>query len=50
MAVQPGPKGTRDFYPELMSFQEYLFDSWKQTCRRYSFEAAIVNLTAPQLW
>ncbi len=38
MAVQPGPKGTRDFYPELMSFQEYLFDSWKQTCRRYSFE------------
>lgn len=38
MAVQPGPKGTRDFYPELMSFQEYLFDSWKKTCRRYSFE------------
>ncbi|MBN1760896.1 MAG: ATP phosphoribosyltransferase regulatory subunit, partial [Chitinispirillaceae bacterium] len=39
MAIQPGPKGTRDFYPDLMSFQEYLFDSWRKTCRRYSFEA-----------
>ena len=39
MAVPSGPKGTRDFYPELQSIQEYLFDSWRKTCRRYSFEA-----------
>ena len=38
MAVQSGPKGTRDFYPELQAFQEYLFDSWRKTCKRYSFE------------
>lgn len=39
MAVPSGPKGTRDFYPEIMSFQEYLFNSWQKTCKRYSFEA-----------
>ena len=39
MSVPAGPKGTRDFYPAEMAFQEYLFSSWKKTCRRYSFEA-----------
>jgi len=32
------PKGTRDFYPEDMAFQQYIFDSWRKTCRRYGFE------------
>lgn len=39
MAVPSGPKGTRDFYPEQMAFQEYLFASWQKTCRRYGFES-----------
>jgi len=32
------PKGTRDFYPEDMAFQQYIFDSWRKTCRKYGFE------------
>lgn len=39
MSVPVGPKGTRDFYPIDMAFQEYLFSSWSKTCRRYGFEA-----------
>lgn len=38
MAFLPGPKGTRDFYPEDMSFQQYIFNSWKKTCERHGFE------------
>ncbi len=38
MAVLSGPKGTRDFYPEEMSFQQFIFSSWKKTCQRYGFE------------
>lgn len=38
MAVPSGPKGTRDFYPEEMSFQQFIFSSWKKTCERYGFE------------
>ena len=33
-----GPKGTRDFYPEDMAFQQYLFDSWHKSCRLHGFE------------
>lgn len=38
MTIPAPPKGTRDFYPELMAVQEYLFNSWEKTCRRYGFE------------
>lgn len=38
MAVPPGPKGTRDFYPPEMQFRQHLFASWENTCRRYGFE------------
>jgi histidyl-tRNA synthetase len=38
MAIQPGPKGTRDFFPKLMAAQEFIFSSWERTCRRYGFE------------
>ncbi len=38
MAVPQGPKGTRDLYPEEMAFQQFIFDSWHKTCRRYGFE------------
>ena len=32
------PKGTRDFYPEDMAFQQYIFSKWRKTCERYGFE------------
>jgi histidyl-tRNA synthetase len=38
MPVPSGPKGTRDFFPEDMALQEYIFSSWENTCRRYGFE------------
>jgi len=38
MQVPTSPKGTRDFYPEDMAFQEFIFSSWHRTCRRYGFE------------
>ncbi len=38
MQVPAGPKGTRDFYPEEMAFQQFLFGKWSETCRRYGFE------------
>lgn len=38
MSTLSGPKGTRDFYPEEMAFQQFIFDSWKKTCTRYGFE------------
>ncbi len=38
MSVLSGPKGTRDFYPEDMAFQQYVFNKWQSTCERYGFE------------
>ncbi|MCL2688911.1 MAG: histidine--tRNA ligase [Chitinispirillia bacterium] len=33
-----GPKGTRDFYPQEMAFQQYIFDAWHAACRKWGFE------------
>jgi len=33
-----GPKGTRDFYPQEMAFEQYIFDSWHSACRKWGFE------------
>jgi histidyl-tRNA synthetase len=38
MPVLIGPKGTRDFFPEDMAFQNFIFSSWEKTCKRYGFE------------
>ena len=38
MPVPSNPKGTRDFYPEDMAFQQFVFSKWKKTCERYGFE------------
>ena len=37
MAIQ-GPKGTRDFYPESQSIQNYIFDKWRESCLLYAYE------------
>src|SRR3989344_8577168 len=31
-------RGARDFYPEDMRIQNYIYDTWKRVCRRYGFE------------
>lgn len=31
-------KGARDFYPEDMTIQNYIFDTWKKVCNAYGFE------------
>lgn len=37
LASQPY-KGARDFYPEEMRLQNYIFDTWKKVCKRFGFE------------
>jgi len=34
----PSVRGTRDFYPEAMRFQNFIFKIWKSVSRRYGFE------------
>ncbi len=31
------PKGTRDFYPEEMAIQNWIFEEWKRTCQAFGF-------------
>lgn len=33
-----GYKGTRDFYPDSMRRQRYIFDTWHKVARRYGYE------------
>ncbi len=37
MDLQP-PRGTRDFYPEDMALQRWLFDSWRRVAAQHGFE------------
>lgn len=37
-AILQAPRGTRDFYPDLMVRQQWLFDLWRQTSLRHGFE------------
>ncbi len=32
------PKGTRDFYPESMRLQNFIFDTWKRVSKRFGYE------------
>ncbi|MDD4983576.1 MAG: histidine--tRNA ligase [Candidatus ainarchaeum sp.] len=44
-------KGMNDYYPELMSKVNYIFDKWKETCRKYGaeeYEAPIIE--SAELW
>lgn len=37
LSTQPY-KGSRDFYPEDMRLQNFIFDIWKKVCERYGYE------------
>jgi histidyl-tRNA synthetase len=30
-------KGTKDFYPDDMAIQNYIFDGWKYVCESHGF-------------
>lgn len=39
MALSTQPyKGARDFYPEDMRMQKYIFDTWSKVCERFGYE------------
>lgn len=38
MQTPPLPKGTRDFYPESMRIQNYIFDTWRKAALRFGYE------------
>lgn len=38
MQTPPLPKGTRDFYPESMRIQNFIFDIWRKAALRFGYE------------
>jgi len=40
-------KGTRDFYPEDMAIQRYIFDTWAKTAELYGFERYDSSILEP---
>lgn len=40
-------KGVRDFYPEDMAIQRYIFDIWSQTAESYGFERYDASILEP---
>ncbi len=40
-------KGTRDFYPEDMAIQQYIFDTWAQTAESFGFERYDASILEP---
>ena len=40
-------KGVRDFYPEEMAIQQYIFDSWARTARSFGFQQYDASILEP---
>jgi histidyl-tRNA synthetase len=40
-------KGTRDFYPEEMAIQRYIFDTWAETAELFGFERYDASVLEP---
>ena len=40
-------KGTRDFYPQEMAVQRYIFDTWAKTAESFGFERYDASLLEP---
>ncbi|PIQ68369.1 MAG: histidine--tRNA ligase [Candidatus Taylorbacteria bacterium CG11_big_fil_rev_8_21_14_0_20_46_11] len=40
-------KGVRDFYPEDMAIQNYIFDTWKKVCKEFRFQEYATSLLEP---
>jgi histidyl-tRNA synthetase len=46
LSTQPY-KGSRDFYPEDMRLQKYIFTSWRNVCERFGYEEYAAPLLEP---
>ena len=40
-------KGVRDFYPEDMVVQQYIFDTWAETAESFGFERYDASVLEP---
>ena len=40
-------KGVRDFYPEDMAIQRYIFDTWAKVCESYGFDRYDASVLEP---
>ena len=40
-------KGTRDFYPQDMAVQQYIFDTWAKTAESFGFERYDASILEP---
>ena len=40
-------KGVRDFYPEDMAIQRYIFDMWSRTAESFGFERYDASILEP---
>lgn len=40
-------KGARDFYPEDMRLQNYIFSKWREVCERYGYEEYLSPMIEP---
>jgi len=46
LSTQPY-KGARDFYPEDMRLQKYIFGKWREVCERFGYEEYLAPLLEP---
>ncbi len=46
LSTQPY-KGVRDFYPEDMAIQQYIFDTWSHTAQQFGFERYDASILEP---
>lgn len=46
LSTQP-VKGARDFYPEDMRMQSYIFSTWRKVCEQYGYEAYDAPILEP---
>lgn len=46
LSTQPY-KGARDFYPEDMRLQKYIFEVWRRVCQSYGYEEYIASVLEP---
>ena len=46
LSTQPY-KGARDFYPEDMRLQKYIFSTWREVCERFGYEEYLTPILEP---
>ncbi len=44
MISKQEPKGTKDWFPEEFKIRQYIFNTWREVCRRYAYEEYLTPL------